>query len=227
MAPSRVGGGLVPQEEPRSPALILIPLHRHLDLIVVVGDLEPVEGPRVRGEPHVVPRLALRGGGDEIYPSRARVEAELGGHVVVLAPLRRRVRVVRVGFARARPRRLVARAGNVGRRRRRRRRRRALRRDGGSRFVNRKRRGTPREHRPELVGRDAVAVSGDAEVDALGVRVRPVPLAHRQPRRAPRRARHLSKVPSPRVAGRVSTVVARVVEHAVDVRVPVELLELE
>mmetsp|Transcript_6853 Transcript_6853/g.28392 ORF Transcript_6853/g.28392 Transcript_6853/m.28392 type:complete len:228 (-) Transcript_6853:377-1060(-) len=227
MAPSRVGEGLVPQEEPRGPALVLVPLHRHLDLIVLVGDLEPVEGPRIRGERHVVPRLALRGGGDEIYPSRARVEAELGGHVVVLAPLRRRVRVVRVGFARARPRRLVARAGNVGRIRRRRRRRRALRRDGGSRFVNRKRRGTPREHRPELVGRDAVAVSGDADVDALGVRVRPVPLAHRQPRRAPRRARHLSKVPSPRVAGRVSTVVARVVEHAVDVRVPVELLELE
>ena len=147
----------------------------------------------------------------------------------MLAPLRRHVRVVRVGFARARPRRLVARSGNVGRIRRGRRRR-ALRRDGGSRFgVDRKRRGTPREHRPELVGRDAVAVSGDADVDALGgvVRVRPVPLAHRQSHRAPRRARHLSKVPTLRVAGRVSTVVGRVVEHAVDVGVPVELLELE
>ena len=228
MAPSRVGEGLVPQEEPCGPALLLVPLHRHLDLIVVVGDLEPVEGPRVRGERHVVPRLALRGGGDEIYPSRARVKPELRGHVVVIAPLRRHVRVVRVGFARARPRRLVARAGNVGRGRGRGRRR-ALRRDGGSRFVERERSGAPREHRPELVGRDAVAVSGDAKVDALGgvVRVRPVPLAHRQPHRAPRRARHLSKVPSLCVAGRVSTVIARVVEHAVDVGVPVELLELE
>mmetsp|Transcript_11458 Transcript_11458/g.53263 ORF Transcript_11458/g.53263 Transcript_11458/m.53263 type:complete len:206 (-) Transcript_11458:428-1045(-) len=193
VSPSRIGKGLVPQEEPRASAVRLVSLHRHRHLVVVVGDLKPVKRPRIRLQTHVLPRLPLGPGWDKIYPRAARVKPEFARHVVVFAPFRLDERVVLVRLADTLARRLVAPSRNLARRARH---RRAHRRDTLGALTRGEPPGALREHGTQLVRRDVVAVRGDAEVHPNRVCMRPFLSLNRELHKVPRRARHLAKVPS-------------------------------